>query len=248
MMKSLLFRIVVIVIAFVGFCSVAQAQVTTSSITGTVKDATQALPGASVKAIHVPTGTVYGLTTNNDGRFSIANARVGGPYTIEVSFVGYSSKKFENIYLKLGEPYVLNVVIADDAAQLAEVRVVGNQPNAIMNSNKSGSSTVVTRAQIQNLPTISRSVNDLTRLTPQASSNNGIGGGNYRSNNFSVDGANFNNQFGIGQNVPANGSPISIDALEQISVNVTPYDVRQSGFTGGSVNAVTRSGDRKSVV
>jgi hypothetical protein len=242
MMKSLLSRIVVIVIAFVGFCSVAQAQVTTSSITGTVKDATQALPGASVKAIHVPTGTVYGLTTNNDGRFSIANARVGGPYTIEVSYVGYSSKKFENIYLKLGEPYVLNVVIADDAAQLAEVRVVGNQPNAIMNSNKSGSSTVVTRAQIQNLPTISRSVNDLTRLTPQASSNNGIGGGNYRSNNFSVDGANFNNQFGIGQNVPANGSPISIDALEQISVNVTPYDVRQSGFTGGSVNAVTRSG------
>ena len=242
MMKSLLCRIVVIVIAFVGFCSIAQAQVTTSSITGTVKDATQALPGASVKAIHVPTGSVYGLTTNNDGRFSIANARVGGPYTIEVSYVGYSTKKFENIYLKLGEPYVLNVVIADDAAQLAEVRVVGNQPNAIMNSNKSGSSTVVTRAQIQNLPTISRSVNDLTRLTPQAGSNNGIGGGNYRSNNFSVDGANFNNQFGIGQNVPANGSPISIDALEQISVNVTPYDVRQSGFTGGAVNAVTRSG------
>ncbi len=242
MMKSLLSRIVVIVLAFVGLITVAQAQVTTSSITGTVKDASQALPGASVKAIHVPTGTVYGLTTNNDGRFSIANARVGGPYTVEVSYVGYSTKKFENIYLKLGEPYVLNVVIADDAAQLSEVRVVGNQPNAIMNSNKSGSSTVVTRAQIQNLPTISRSVNDLTRLTPQAGSNSGIGGGNYRSNNFSVDGANFNNQFGIGQNVPANGSPISIDALEQISVNVTPYDVRQSGFTGGAVNAVTRSG------
>jgi hypothetical protein len=242
MMKSLLSRIVVIVLVFVSFCTATQAQVTTSSITGTVKDATQALPGASVKAIHVPTGSVYGLTTNNDGRFSIANARVGGPYTIEVSYVGYSTKKYDNIYLKLGEPYVLNVVITDDAAQLNEVRVVGNQPNAIMNSNKSGSSTVVTRAQIQNLPTISRSVNDLTRLTPQAGSNNGIGGGNYRSNNFSVDGANFNNQFGIGQNVPANGSPISIDALEQISVNVTPYDVRQSGFTGGSVNAVTRSG------
>jgi len=245
MMKSLLSRIVVIVLVFVSFCTATQAQVTTSSITGTVKDATQALPGASVKAIHVPTGTVYGLTTNNDGRFSIANARVGGPYTIEVSYVGYSPKKYDNIYLKLGEPFVLNVVVTDDAAQLNEVRVVGNQPNAIMNSNKSGSSTVVTRAQIQNLPTISRSVNDLTRLTPQAGGNNGIGGGNFRSNNFSVDGANFNNQFGIGQNVPANGSPISIDALEQISVNVTPYDVRQSGFTGGSVNAVTRSGTNK---
>jgi outer membrane receptor protein involved in Fe transport len=245
MMKSLLFRIVVFVIAFVGSFSVANAQVTTSSITGTVKDATQALPGASVKATHVPTGTVYGLTTNNDGRFTIGNARVGGPYTIVVSYVGYAPKTFNDVYLKLGEPYVLNVVIADDAAQLNEVRVVGNQPNAILNSNKSGSSTVLTRTQIQNLPTISRSVNDLTRLTPQAGSNNGIGGGNYRSNNFSVDGANFNNQFGIGQNVPANGSPISIDALEQISVNVTPYDVRQSGFTGGSVNAVTRSGTNK---
>lgn len=242
-MKSLLFRIVVIVIAFVGSYSAVHAQVTTSSITGTVKDATQALPGASVKATHVPTGTVYGLTTNNDGRFTIGNARVGGPYTIEVTYVGYAPKRFDNVYLKLGEPYVLNVVVADDAAQLNEVRVVGNQPNAILNSNKSGSSTVVTRAQIQNLPTITRSVNDLTRLTPQSNgSSNGIGGGNYRSNNFSVDGANFNNQFGIGQNVPANGSPISIDALEQISVNVTPYDVRQSGFTGGSVNAVTRSG------
>jgi hypothetical protein len=246
MKKSLLFRIVVIVIAFLGSFSVAQAQVTTSSIAGTIKDKQGPMPGASIKATHIPTGTVYGITSNNDGRFTIGNARVGGPYTIEVSFVGYTPQKFENIYLRLGEPYILNVTISDNASNLAEVKVVGTQPNAIMNSNKTGSSTVLTRSSIQNLPSISRSVNDLTRLTPQAnSSTNGIGGGNYRSNNFSVDGANFNNQFGIGQNVPANGSPISIDALEQISINVTPYDVRQSGFTGGSVNAVTRSGTNK---
>jgi hypothetical protein len=224
MKKSLLFRIVVIVIAFLGSYSVAQAQVTTSSISGTVKDAKGPMPGASVRAVHVPTGTVYGITTNNDGRFTLGNARVGGPYTIEVSFVGYAPQKFDNVFLRLGEPYVLNVTISDNASNLNEVTIRGTQANSLMS--------------------ISRSVNDLTRLTPQANGQ-AIGGGNYRANNFSVDGANFNNQFGIGQNVPANGSPISIDALEQISINVTPYDVRQSGFTGGSINAVTRSGTNK---
>ncbi len=167
--------------------------------------------------------------------------RVGGPYTIEVSFIGYKSQKFEDVMLKLGEAFVLNVVLQDNSSTLSTVTIVGSGTNPIMNSNKSGSSTIVSRQQIQNLPTISRSVNDITRLTPQANGTS-IGGGNYRSNNFSVDGANFNNQFGIGQNIPAGGSPISIDALEQISINVTPYDVRQTGFTGGSVNAVTRSG------
>ncbi|WP_432713776.1 TonB-dependent receptor [Pedobacter sp.] len=243
MKKSLLFKVVVIIFAIVGSFSVAQAQVTTSSMTGTIKDAQAALPGASVKATHTPTGTVYGITSNNDGRFTIGNMRVGGPYTVEVSFVGYKAQKFGNVYLKLGEPYVLNVVLADNAANLTEVTIVGSQPNAILNSNKSGTSTVVTRTQIQNLPTITRSVNDITRLTPQGGGPNGsLAGGSSRSNNFTVDGANFNNQFGIGSNVPAGGSPISIDALEQISVNVTPYDVRASGFTGGSINAVTRSG------
>ena len=244
MKKSLLFRIVVIVIAFVGSFSVAQAQVTSSAMIGTIRDAKGALPGASIRATHTPTGTVYGITTNADGRYTIGGMRVGGPYTVVVSFVGYKATTYNDIYLKLGENFVLNVTLSDDASNLNEVKIVGNQPNAVMNSNKSGSSTVIARAQIAALPTISRSVNDLTRLTPQANGTS-IGGGNYRSNNFSVDGANFNNQFGIGQNIPAGGSPISIDALEQISINVTPYDVRQSGFVGGSVNAVTRSGTNK---
>lgn len=241
MKKTLLFKIVVIVLAFVGFISVANAQVTTSSMTGTIKDAKGALPGASVKATHTPTGTVYSVSTNNDGRFTIGGMRVGGPYTIEISFIGYRPEKQTEVYLKLGEPYLENITLVDNSSTLAEVKVVGQSNNAIMNSNKSGANTVITRQQIQSLPTITRSVNDLTRLTPQANGTS-IGGGNYRSNNFTVDGANFNNQFGIGQNIPAGGSPISIDALEQISINVTPYDVRQSGFTGGSVTAVTRSG------
>jgi len=241
MKKTLLFKIVVIVLAFVGFISVANAQVTTSSMTGTIKDAKGALPGASVKATHTPTGTVYSVSTNSDGRFTIGGMRVGGPYTIEISFIGYRPEKQTEVYLKLGEPYLENITLVDNSSTLAEVKVVGQSNNAIMNSNKSGANTVITRQQIQSLPTITRSVNDLTRLTPQANGTS-IGGGNYRSNNFTVDGANFNNQFGIGQNIPAGGSPISIDALEQISINVTPYDVRQSGFTGGSVTAVTRSG------
>ena len=244
MKKSLLLKVVVIVFAFVGFISAANAQITTTSLTGTIRDSKETLPGASVKATHTPTGTVYGVTTNPDGRYTIGGMRVGGPYTIEVSFVGYKSQKFEDVTLKLGEPFVLNVTLADNSSTLATVNIIGSGSNPILNSNKSGANTVVSRAQIQTLPTISRSVNDITRLTPQANGTS-IGGGNYRSNNFSVDGANYNNQFGIGANIPANGSPISIDALEQISINVTPYDVRQTGFTGGSVNAVTRSGGNK---
>ncbi|RZK76373.1 MAG: TonB-dependent receptor, partial [Pedobacter sp.] len=230
-----------VIVAVVGITFGASAQVTTSSMTGTIKDASGALPGASVKATHTPTGSVYTVSTNADGRFTIGGMRVGGPYTVEVSFVGYKPAKLSDISLKLGEPYLLNLVLVDNSSTLDEVKVVGQGTNSILNSSRNGTSTVIGKQQIQSQPTISRSVNDLTRLTPQANGTS-IGGGNYRSNNFTVDGANFNNQFGIGQNIPAGGSPISIDALEQISINVTPFDVRQTGFTGGSVTAVTRSG------
>ena len=241
MKKSLLLRLVLVIVAVVGLTFSVNAQVTTSSMTGTIKDDKGTLPGASIKATHTPTGTVYTVSTNNDGRFTIGAMRVGGPYTIEVSFVGFKPSKLTDVYLKIGEPYVVNVTLIDNSSTLSEVKIVGQSANSILNSNKNGTSTVIARQQIQSLPTITRSVNDLTRLTPQANGQS-IGGGNYRSNNFTVDGANFNNQFGIGQNIPAGGSPISIDALEQISINVTPYDVRQTGFTGGSVSAVTRSG------
>jgi len=244
MKKNLLFKIVVLVFAFVGLISVANAQVTTSSMTGAIKDAQGPLPGASIRAVHTPTGTVYGVTTNADGRFTIGGMRVGGPYTIDVTFVGFAPQKVENVNLKLGEPYVLRLTLSDNAANLEQVNITGTAANSVLNSSRNGTSTVLSRQQIQSMPTIGRSVNDLTRLTPQANGTS-IGGGNYRANNFTVDGANFNNQFGIGANIPAGGSPISIDALEQISINVTPYDVRQTGFTGGSVSAVTRSGTNK---
>ena len=223
-------------LSFSGF-----AQVTTSSLTGVVEEPSgEASIGATVVAKHIPSGSVYSGLTNSSGRFNLANMRVGGPYHVEISFVGYKTEIFDDIYLQLGQPFVLNVKFVDEGTTLSELVVTSNR-NSVLNSDRAGAVTTVSRNQIEALPSITRSVNDLTRLTPQANGT-AIGGGSYRSNNFTIDGANFNNQFGIGQNIPAGGSPISIDAIEQISVNVTPFDVRQSGFTGAAVNAVTRSG------
>ncbi len=222
------------------FVAALNAQVTTSGISATVRNFEEnPLQGATVTAIHTPTGTKYAGTTNENGRINLANMRVGGPYRVEITYAGYTPNIQDDVYLELGQPFLMNITLTTGQA-LEEVYVVGTA-NALMRKDRIGTATTVTRTQIENLPSITRSVNDLTRLTPQANGT-AIGGGNYRSNNFTVDGANFNNQFGIGQNVPAQGSPISLDALEQISVNLTPYDVRQTGFTGAAINAVTRSG------
>ena len=217
------------------------AQVTTSSLTGTVSDAKETLPGASVVAIHTPSGTRYSTAANVQGKFTILNMRVGGPYSVEVTYIGYQAKKTNDVYLKLGEPYVLDVVMQESGTALEEVVITGVDGRSVLNADRTGSTTNIGRTEIANVPSITRSVNDLTKFTPQANGTS-IGGGNYRQNNFTVDGSDFNNQFGIGGNLPANGSPISLDALEEISINVTPYDASQSGFVGSSINAVTRSG------
>ncbi|GHE34153.1 TonB-dependent receptor [Sphingobacterium griseoflavum] len=236
MKKSLLFF--ALVLASYG---TIQAQVTTSSMSGVVTESTgHATAGATIKATHVPSGTNYSGSANVAGRFNLANMRVGGPYRVEVTYVGQTPVVYEDIYLELGQPFILNTVFGGNSILIDEVGINGRK-DPLLNSDRTGATTTVSRGQIDKLPSITRSVNDLTRLTPQANGTS-IGGGNFRSNNFTLDGANFNNQFGIGQNIPANGSPISLDAIEQISVNVTPYDVRQSGFTGAAINAVTRSG------
>lgn len=218
--------------------------VTTSTMSGTVKDQKGgAVPGANIVATHEPSGTTYGSVSLADGRFSIPNMRVGGPYKVRISFVGYGEQVFNDIYLKLGETYVINATLAEEGTQLEEVVVSGTQ-DKIMNSDRNGAITSISTREIMSMPTISRSMNDMIRFTPQATSNsNGaIGGGNYRQNYITIDGSDFNNTFGIGGNLPANGSPISLDALEEISVNITPYDIRQANFIGSSINAVTRSG------
>jgi Carboxypeptidase regulatory-like domain len=217
------------------------AQVTTSSVNGTVKGGTdEPLIGATIVATHLPTGTKYATTSRGGGAFSMQNLKPGGPYLIEVTFVGYDPEKYENIFLQLAESFSLTSNLKKTNAALENVIVTTGRRN-VFNPNRTGAVTNIGTRQIATLPTISRSLNDFTRLTPQA---NGaaIGGGNFRQNNFTIDGADFNNSFGIGGNLPANGSPISVDAIDEITVSINPYDIRQSGFIGSSINAVTRSG------
>ncbi|KAA9332249.1 TonB-dependent receptor [Hymenobacter busanensis] len=215
--------------------------VTTSSMSGVVTDKSgEGLPGATVIAVHTPTNSQYVAPTNADGRYNIQAMRVGGPYTVRVTFVGYQEAVREGIFLSLGQNLRLDVNLSETTQTLAGVEVQGRR-DALINSDRTGSVTNIQREQIERLPSITRSLNDLTRLTPQANGQS-VGGGNSRQNFITVDGSDFNNNFGIGGNLPAGGSPISLDAIEQISVSVAPFDVRQSGFIGSAVNAVTRSG------
>ena len=219
--------------------------VTTSGISGVVTEANgQPLPGANVVATHLPSGTRYGAVSNVDGKYSIPGMRVGGPYRLSVSFIGYSTQDVEGIVLSLGVFSNVNVTLAEDGQELSEV-VVTASPNNLFSNERTGASTSIDNRALSKLPTISRSINDFTRLTPQ-SNGQSFAGQDSRLNNITVDGSYFNNSFGLGSGSNPGGrtgvSPISLDAIEQISVNVAPYDVRQGNFTGAGVNTVTRSG------
>ena len=223
------------------------AQVTTSSLEGRVSDKdNEALIGASVVAVHVPTGTRYVAIANDEGRFVINGMRAGGPYKIEVSYIGMATLEYNNIVLKLGDPYEINPVM-QTANELAAVTVVSEKS---FNASKTGASASFNRATVENMPTIDRSIYDVVKLTPQASVNkNGgvtIAGANNRYNSFQIDGAVANDTFGLsasGTNGGQTGTnPISMDAIEEVQVVIAPFDVRQSGFTGGAINAITKSG------
>lgn len=215
--------------------------VTTAAISGIVTDQNgEGLPGANVVAIHLPSGSEYGTVTLTSGRFSIPNARIGGPYKVTISFVGYSDYVREDIVLSLGQTFDLKAALREAGTELAEVVV---SASSIFNAERTGASTNINSTQLQRLPTLSRSFTDMTRLTPQASGTS-FAGRNNLYNNLSIDGSLLNNSFGLAS-LPGgqtNSQPISLDALEEITVNVAPYDVRQGGFTGAGINAVTRSG------
>ncbi|MDJ0365677.1 TonB-dependent receptor [Hymenobacter sp. H14-R3] len=220
---------------------------TTAAMSGTITDSKgQPLPGATVLAVHTPTNTQYGVGTNTEGRFSIQNMRVGGPYTIKVSFVGYQDFTRTGVNLTLSENFRLDTKLGEASTQLTEVTVTGRQ-NSVINADRTGAATTIQRAQIEQLPTINRSFADYTRLTPQASGSGGFGGRDGRVNNVTIDGALFNNAFGLSGTIggQANAQPISLDAIDQIQVSIAPFDVRQGSFTGANVNAVTRSGTNK---
>lgn len=243
-----LYLILVSSLLFIGLN--AGAQVTTSSINGKVKDTKGiTVPGASVLLVHVPTGTKYGAVTGSDGYYRLNNLNPGGPYRITVTYVGYNKQEKNNINLSLGTDQRLDFILADEGQQLTEVTVKGKKGGL-----KTGAGTQIGEEQIKNMPSTSRSLTDVTRVTPQVSKDNSFMGTNFRYNNVTIDGAINNDAIGFspslgGQSgssgMPGSSTrtnPVSIDAIQDVQVLLAPYDVKIGNFTGGSVNAVTRSG------
>ncbi len=227
------------------FSTFAIAQVTSSSLGGYVTDANgESMIGAAISAVHVPTGSKYAVTTFNNGRFIIKNMRVGGPYTVSVDYLGYRTEVEENVFLELGQQLNLDFNLVEEGVVADEI-VISGSLDPILNGERTGPATSITSDEINNLPTISRSASDYTRLNPMSAEGGSFAGRNDQFNNYSLDGAIFNNPFGLDAATPggqSNAQPISLDAIEQINVAIAPYDVTQSGFTGASINSVSKSG------
>ena len=222
----------------------ASAQVTTSALSGVVTDENQqAMIGATITALHTPSGTKYNAVTNMDGRYTIQGMRPGGPYTVTVSYIGYEPRSIEGVTLQLAETSNLDFDMSIDANTLGEVVVTAAATK--FRAEKTGAATNINSAQITNLPTVTRSLTDITRLSPFGGNGMSFAGTDGRTANFTVDGANFNNNFGLSDNLPGGGNPISIEAIEEMQVVISPYDVRQTNFIGGGVNAITKSGTNK---
>ena len=236
-------RLFLLVVTLLTLSLSAVAQITTSSMAGkvTFDDANgEEVIGATVVALHEPSGTRYTAVTNASGRFTIQGMRTGGPYEVTVSYIGYQPSVVKGVVLQLAETYNLAISISEDATQLAEVVVSGRASKFA--AEKTGASTNINNSQIANLPTVSRSITDVTRLSPYGGNGMSFAGADGRTANFTVDGANFNNNFGLSSNLPGGGNPISIDAIEELQVVISPFDVRQTNFIGGGVNAITKSG------
>ncbi len=222
------------------FPMVIIAQVTTSGITGTVKDPKgESLEGATVTAVHLPSGTKYVTRSTSGGNFNLQGLRPGGPYKVTIDFVGYKSQVVDGFSLILGDSYNINAEMSVSTTDLSIITVTGRRRAS---RDRTGASTNIGTVQLATLPTITRSITDFTRLTPQ-SNGTSFGGRDNRMNNVTVDGANLNNNFGLTSDLlPGGGNPISLDAFQEISINISPFDVKQSGFTGAGVSAITKSG------
>ena len=225
----------------------AFAQVTTSGMNGYVGEkGAEALVGATIVATHVPSGTQYVATANDEGRFVINGMRTGGPYKVQISFIGMSTIEYKDIYLKLGEAYEINAEM-ESSNELDAIIVVGE---SAFKSSQTGAASSFNLQTVESIPTIDRSIYDVAKLSPQASvgKNGGISfaGSNNRYNSFQIDGAIANDAFGLSSSGTNGGqtgaNPVSMDAIEEVQVVVAPFDVRQSGFTGGAINAITKSG------
>lgn len=235
------------------FTTLNYGQTTTSAVNGRITDTNgEPLPGANVYIVHMPTGTVYGAATDFEGYYRISNMRPGGPYTVKITYVGYSDYSEEGLQLSLGQTTSITKKLAETASALEEV-VITTTRNNVFDSNRTGAETTVSKRDLLTIPSASRSVADFLRATPQAQLTEGndgfsvsLGGQNNRFNSINVDGAVSNDVFGLAGSGTDGGqtgaNPFSIDALEQIQIQLAPFDVKISGFTGGAINAITRSG------
>ncbi|MBP1594138.1 MAG: hypothetical protein H6Q12_1156 [Bacteroidetes bacterium] len=241
-------RLFSFIVVMLMFTTIVNAQITTAGINGKVVVEGESAIGATILAIHVPSGTRYGAITNNDGRFSLQGMRSGGPYNVEISYVGFQKSSFSGITLQLGESYLLNATLKASSEILNEVVVVGSRDGKF-NSQRTGAAVNFNRNRIENSPSISRSIYDVAKMTPQATVSGGglsFAGSNNRYNSFQIDGSVNNDVFGLSSSGTNGGqtgaNPISLDAIEELQVVIAPFDVRQSGFTGGGINAITKSG------
>ncbi len=242
MRRILQFLVVAMLAAPLG---VAAQGVTTASLTGIIKDKSgEIIPGANIVVTHVPSGTTYGGASRVDGYYNIEGMRVGGPYTVKVSFVGYKEQVQDEVYLELGQTLILNYELISEATELQAIVITGVQ-DAILNSEKIGASSNFSNRSITRLPSIGRDFRDITRLTPQAGGSSfSFGGRSNLYNNLTIDGATMNNVFGLNP-LPGGQSavtPFSMDAIQEMTVSLSPYDVRQGNFTGAGISAITRSG------
>ncbi len=242
-----------LVVSFLMISSVAISQVTTAGMNGRITASTgESMPGATVIAIHTPSGTQYGTTTDMQGNYRIPNMNVGGPYQVSISYVGFENYVNNDVYLNLGQTYKLSVTLSEKASTIAGVEVVGARYD-IFDGNRTGTETNVSLQTIERMPSIGRNFSDYTRLTPQARVTQGggieVAGTNNRYNAIYIDGAVNNDVFGL-TNQGTNGgqtgiSPFSMDIIEQVSIQVAPYDIKLGGFAGAGINAVTRRGNNE---
>jgi hypothetical protein len=245
---KILTRLVLSLVTVCTFAAVAAAQVTTGSLNGKViNEKQEGVAGASIIAIHLPSGTTYETTSRDDGRFVILNMRVGGPYSVTAAFTGTGTAAFapetqENVEINLGVATDLTFNVRQ--VNVTETVTVTAQSDTVFSSARTGAATAVNRETLATLPTVTGRIADFTRLTPQNSGTNSFGGQDNRMNNMTVNGAAFNNSFGLGgQPGDRTGvSPISMEAIEQVQVSIAPYDISQGNFVGASVDTVTRSG------